>query len=110
MDSGNLLASLWTFESSCHELATRPLLDGRALRGLADALGVLRQIMSATQAADYSAAFLQLEKLTTGQPLNLEEVVTRLRLARTLAQDLVHPLSESETDPRAYWARAGPAR
>ena len=33
VDSGNLLASLWTFESSCHELATRPLLDGRALRG-----------------------------------------------------------------------------
>src|SRR5439155_1735267 len=31
VDSGNLLASLWTFESSCDELAARPLLDAGAL-------------------------------------------------------------------------------
>ena len=105
VDSGNLLASLWTFESSCHELATRPLLDGRALRGLADTLGVLRQVMSARKETDDPEALLQLEKLVPGQPANLEEIITRLRSARTLAQDLVHPLSESETDPRAYWAR-----
>ena len=48
---------------------------------------------------------LQLEKLTAGQPANLEEIITRLRSARPLAQDLVHPLREPETDPRAYWAR-----
>ena len=105
VDSGNLLASLWTFESSCHELATRPLLDGRALRGLADTLGVLRQVMSARKEADWPEALLQLENLAPGQPANLEEIITRFRSARTLAQDLVHPLSESETDPRAYWAR-----
>ena len=44
VDSGNLLASLWTFETSCDELATRPLLDAAALRGIADTLGVMRQI------------------------------------------------------------------
>ena len=44
VDSGNLLASLWTFETSCDELAARPLLDESALRGIADTLGVLRQI------------------------------------------------------------------
>ena len=44
VDSGNLLASLWTFETSCDELAARPLLDASALRGIADTLGVLRQI------------------------------------------------------------------
>ncbi len=38
VDSGNLLASLWTFETSCDELATRPLLDAGALRGIADTL------------------------------------------------------------------------
>src|SRR5207244_154420 len=27
VDSGNLLASLWTFQTSCDELAARPLLD-----------------------------------------------------------------------------------
>src|SRR6059058_566919 len=44
VDSGNLLASLWTFETSCNELAARPLLDESALRGIADTLSVLRQI------------------------------------------------------------------
>src|SRR5213595_3862408 len=44
VDSGNLLASLWTFETSCDEIATRPLLDASALRGIADTLGVMRQI------------------------------------------------------------------
>ena len=38
VDSGNLLASLWTFETSCDELAARPLLDESALRGIADTL------------------------------------------------------------------------
>src|SRR6059036_2382157 len=38
VDSGNLLASLWTFATSCNELATRPLLDAVALRGIADTL------------------------------------------------------------------------
>src|SRR5260370_33469718 len=33
VDSGNLLASLWTFESSCAELATRPLLVPNAFGG-----------------------------------------------------------------------------
>ena len=66
VDSGNLLASLWTFESSCHELATRALLDGRALRGLADTLGVLRQIMSARRETDCPAALLQVGKIDRG--------------------------------------------
>src|SRR5881409_2813323 len=44
VDSGNLLASLWTFQTSCDELAARPLLDAGALRGMADTLGVLGQI------------------------------------------------------------------
>jgi cyclic beta-1,2-glucan synthetase len=32
VDSGNLVASLWTFQTSCNELAARPLLDDAALR------------------------------------------------------------------------------
>ena len=44
VDSGNLLASLWTFETRCDELAARPLLDTGALRGIADTLNVLPQI------------------------------------------------------------------
>src|SRR5437660_10039586 len=36
VDSGNLVASLWNSETSCNELAARPLLADAALRGIAE--------------------------------------------------------------------------
>src|SRR5437867_7965203 len=81
VDSGNLLASLWTFESSCDELAARPLLDASALRGIADALGVLRQIAITLKETERPPAFLRLEGLTRDQPANLEEIILRIRAA-----------------------------
>ncbi len=105
VDSGNLLASLWTFETSCDELATRPLLDASALRGIADTLGVMRQIAATIKEAEHPPAFLRLVELTTSQPANLEEVILRLRAARSPAQDLLLFFHGPETDPRAYWAQ-----
>jgi cyclic beta-1,2-glucan synthetase len=105
VDSGNLLASLWTFETSCNELATRPLLDASALRGLADTLDVMRQIADTMKKGEPPPAFLRLAELTTGQPANLEEIILRLRAARPLAQDLLLFFHGAETDPRAYWAQ-----
>src|SRR5438874_11575678 len=106
VDSGNLLASLWTFETSCDELAAaRPLLDGGALRGLADTLGVLRQIAATLKETERPPAFLRLAELTTGQPADLEDVVLRVRAARQPAQDLLLHLHGEETDPRVYWAQ-----
>src|SRR5512132_1457418 len=89
VDSGNLLASLWTFVTSCDELAARPLLDESALRGIADTLSVLRQIASNQKEAERPLAFLRLEGLTRDQPANLEEIILRIRAARELAQDLL---------------------
>ena len=105
VDSGNLLASLWTFETSCNELATRPLLDARALRGIADTLGVMQQIAATMKEAEDPPAFLRLVELTTGQAANLEELILRLRAARPAAQDLLLFFQGPETDPRAYWAQ-----
>jgi len=105
VDSGNLLASLWTFETSCDELATRPLLDASALRGIADTLAVMRQIGATIKEAEHPAAFLRLVELTTSQPANLEEVILRLRAARSPAQDLLLFFRGRETDPRSYWAQ-----
>src|SRR5216117_2015876 len=82
VDSGNLLARLWTFESSCSELATRPLLDAGALRGIADTLGVMRQITATMKGAEHPRPFVRLAELTTGQSANLEELILRLRAAR----------------------------
>ncbi len=105
VDSGNLLASLWTFETSCNELAGRPLLDESALRGIADTLSVLRQIAPNMKQAERPSAFLRLADLTTGRPANLEEIILRVRAARQPAQDLLLPYRGRETDSRAYWAR-----
>jgi cellobiose phosphorylase len=105
VDSGNLLASLWTFATSCNELATRPLLDATALRGLADTLGVMRQIAAAMKKAEHPPAFLHLVGLTMDEPLNLEGIIVRLRAAQPIAKDLLGFFDGRETDPRAYWAQ-----
>src|SRR5437867_249714 len=105
VDSGNLLASLWTFETSCEELAARPLLDAAALRGIADTLSVLRQIAVTPIEAERRPAFLRLAELTTGQPVDLEEIILRVRAARQPAQDLMLHYRGQEADPPAYWAQ-----
>ncbi|MDQ3200450.1 MAG: protein ndvB, partial [Verrucomicrobiota bacterium] len=105
VDSGNLLASLWTLEESCAELGTRALLDASALRGIADTIGVLRQTAFSLKQTVYSQALLDLDDLTSEHFLPLEEVIPRLRAARQPAQDLVAFFREQESDPRAYWAR-----
>jgi cyclic beta-1,2-glucan synthetase len=105
VDSGNLLASLWTFESSCSELATRPLLDAGALRGIADTLGVIREITPTIKGAEHPPAFLHLLGLTMDEPVNLEGIIVRLRAAQSVAQDLALFFNGRETDPRTYWAQ-----
>src|SRR5881394_741604 len=105
VDSGNLLASLWTFQTSCDELAARPLLDESALRGIADTLSGLRQITPNQKEAERPLAFLRLEGLTRDQPANLEEIILRIRAARQLAQDLLLHYRGQETDPRVYWSQ-----
>src|SRR5439155_23643151 len=105
VDSGNLLASLWTFETSCDELAVRPLLDGGALRGIADTLIVLRQIATTMKEAERPSAILRLAELTRGQPVDLEEIILRVRAARQLAQDLLLHYRGEEIDPGTYWGR-----
>ena len=104
VDSGNLLASLWTFETSCDELAARPLLDESALRGIADTLSVLRQIPPPMKEAERHPAFLHLVGLTMDEPVNLEGIIVRLRAAQPIAKGLLAFFNGRETDPRAYWA------
>ncbi|PYL61556.1 MAG: hypothetical protein DMF24_06780, partial [Verrucomicrobia bacterium] len=105
VDSGNLIASLWTFKISCDELAARTLLDESALRGIADTLSVLRQNALSTKTAELPPAFLRLTELTTGQPSDLEEIILCVRTAREPAQDILLHYAGEETDPRVYWAR-----
>lgn len=105
VDSGNLLASLWTLEIACGELETMPLLDARALRGLADTLSVLRQVAPASSQEEAPPGVLRLEELTTGEPPYLEEIIRRVRAAQEPAQELLQFLVSQEGDRRFYWAQ-----
>jgi cellobiose phosphorylase len=105
VDSGNLLASLWTFEAACDELAARPLLQPSALRGIADTLGVLRQSAAAQNETQRRPAVLRLAELVTAVPADLEGMIVRVRAARQPAEDLLIQFQDEQTDPRAYWAQ-----
>ena len=75
------------------------------MHGIADTLEVMRQIGATMKEAEHPPAFLRLAELTTGQPASLEEVILRLRRARSPTQDLLLFFHGRETDPRAYWAQ-----
>jgi cyclic beta-1,2-glucan synthetase len=105
VDSGNLIASLWTFEASCQQLATQPLLDSRALRGLADTIVLLRHSAAALGKSTDFPALNRLLELTTDLRANLPEIISRLRDARQPAEKLQQSLREPETDQRSYWAQ-----
>ncbi len=105
VDSGNFLASLWTFAISCRELTARPVLEVTALRGLADTLAVVRQVASQMDEANHPPALLRLEELTSGTPTDLVEIIARLRIAREPARELAATLFPEPGDPRAYWPK-----
>ncbi|MCA1660574.1 MAG: hypothetical protein LC642_08595, partial [Verrucomicrobiaceae bacterium] len=105
VDSGNLIASLWTLEGACREMDSRPVLDGAALGGLADTLEVLHQVPGAGHEHAYLQALLSLEKLTGGAAMDLEDVIYRIRSATRPAKALLQALPKDGSDPRTYWAQ-----
>ena len=105
VDSGNLLASLWVLDAGFREMASRPVLDAGALRGLADTLDVLRHIPDPPAEPAYQQAIHALKKLTVAAPMDLAEVIARLRSAMRPANVLVQAQPPEDADPRTYWAR-----
>ncbi len=105
VDSGNFLASLWTFATSCRELTSRPVLDNTALRGLADTLAIIRQLAGELEEVNRSPALLRLEELTAERPTDLVEIIARLRIARAPARELTQTFFTEPGDPRAYWPK-----
>jgi len=105
VDSGNLLASLWTFQANCQELVARPVLDASSLRTITDILELLGEAGSGLKKARFPAAFSELEKLAGGRPTQLEEIIMRLRAAQQPARKLESFFCEADSDPRVYWAR-----
>lgn len=105
VDSGNLVASLWALEASLSDLVAQPVLDAAALRGLADTFTILRQIAGPANEPGYHQALLALDRLTAATPVDLEDVIYRIRSAVRPAQALVQSLPVDGNDPRTYWAQ-----
>jgi hypothetical protein len=81
------------------------VLDGAALRGLADTLAVVRQVAGTSDEASRPPALAALERLTASPPVNLVEIIARLRSARQPAKELAQTFFTDDGDPRAYWPR-----
>ncbi|TAK33170.1 MAG: DUF3131 domain-containing protein [Chloroflexota bacterium] len=122
VDSGNLLASLWTLAEGYREMLSRPAIGPEALQGLADTLTlVLNRERSASQLPRSGAAgrigdlVRDLARLFANPPDQLEGIVGRLRAAidpsRELAQSLRSDPPTRDSQPAmstgvqsAYWA------
>lgn len=109
VDSGNLLACLWALEAGYRETLSAPVLGPSALRGISDTLNVLRKAKADEPqgSAAYQEALGALETLITNEPVDLEDIVYRLRSAGRPAKELVESLTSAGAtgDSRYYWAQ-----
>ncbi|MCL6614933.1 MAG: hypothetical protein K6U03_10045, partial [Firmicutes bacterium] len=103
VDSGNLLACLWTFAQGCRDLAERPLFSAVFFAGLADTLAVLAEAEPSLRSwpeAEGLASFLRarMEEGTVGPARHAEAVRRAAGLVRALAARLGPAEGEA-----AYW-------
>lgn len=107
VDSGNLLACLWTLEHGLTDLTARPLIGPQSIRGLYDTLQILRgNISPAHQNEPLIKAMRVLDDLFNNPPPQLDELIRRIRLAKAPAEILAHQLLQdaSADSELAYWA------
>ncbi|MHB1413789.1 MAG: GH36-type glycosyl hydrolase domain-containing protein [Chloroflexota bacterium] len=122
VDSGNLLASLWTLAQGYRELLSRPLIGPEALCGLADTLALVHiaewsssEVSGGVHAAHLGRLIEDLSELFTDPPGQQDAIVGRVRAAVEPAHELAAALrgvsgakpGESSTGQvagAAYWA------
>jgi cyclic beta-1,2-glucan synthetase len=108
VDSGNLLAALWTLENGMQELLDAPIIGPQAIQGLSDMLGILQEQIQSKEAESVDGDILAvLDELFSDPPGGWEEVVDRLRRADKPARTLAARLREEAglEAGAAYWAR-----
>jgi len=106
VDSGNLLASLWTLAQGYREMLSRPTIGPEALQGLADTLALVR--LGEGPAQDHPGkagpgkighAARELSRLFANPPGEADEIVIRLRAAVGPARALVEALRDDPPAP-----------
>jgi cyclic beta-1,2-glucan synthetase len=104
VDSGNLLASLWTVHRGCEELIREPVIGASALRGLGDTLALL---MEASGADFFLSTHLNAARRLLRGTFEGHHLVVRLRLVSHFIQHLLDVRKWEESSPHdehAYWA------
>ena len=107
VDSGNLLASLWTLEAGLGEILEEPLIAPRSLSGLDDTLRLLRKALSkADDSRPHRDLLERMARLFSDPPQRLDEIIQRLRSASAPAQQLAAEVRRGESPPEEaiYWA------
>ena len=85
VDSGNLLASLYSLETGLSELLQKPILDTSAFEGLADTLAILRQTYAEEiRSRKQTRALRRLAQALNKPP---ERAIDALRLLRQIGKD-----------------------
>jgi cyclic beta-1,2-glucan synthetase len=103
VDSGNLLGSLMTVAQGTREMLAEPILDGKALCGLQDALAVLRETTSddsVSASAENVRSVAQLHELLEAESSDCTTLIANLRAALPLAEKLTQSWVESAATRR----------
>jgi len=103
VDSGNLIASLWTFAQGCEEILDASAIGPACLKGLSDTVAVLSEVSA--EDAFLAVPIRSTRRLLRGV-VKGHHLLGRVRLtAHAVAQvgDLQH-WKTSPKDERAYWS------
>ena len=107
VDSGNLLASLWTLEVGLGETLGDPLIGPRTLLGLEDTLRLLQKVLISSDGGLLHHDRLEsLAQLFSDPPQRLDEIVLRLRSALEPARQLADEIRQGEdtSEEAIYWS------
>lgn len=107
VDSGNLLASLWTLELGLAEILDQPLIGPQALAGLNDALRLLGKALPMADGDRPGRHLIEaLAQVFGNSPARPDEIIRLLRSATEPARLLAEELGQKEGIPEeaVYWA------
>ncbi len=105
VDSGNLLASLWSLQSALQTMAADPVLDNAALNGLRDTLGVLTERSEGRGPGDSDSRRIlnTLARLLQETPVGAPNAMRVLRQLDQAVNEVSRHATESPTEESAYW-------
>ncbi len=101
VDSGNLIASLWTFQQGLEGILTAPILGNRCLHGLTDTQSVLAGHMDGHE---YLSVPMKAVSVLLTNEAQSSEIAGRLRLLRQSLEVLGDAKRWESGGEHVYWA------